>query len=84
MTQPTVPLLPGLAMLLRKNFSGDKYFGDRAVMAYCIVNDAYHIIKCGETCACGRGCGGGNCICDACGYHDTDIEEFRADMKDLI
>ena len=33
----------------------------------------------GVTCTCGRGCFGPDCVRDDWGYHDTDIEEFRAD-----
>lgn len=32
----------------------------------------------GITCPCGRGCGNKACIRDDWGYHDTDIEQYRA------
>lgn len=34
-----------------------------------------------ETCACGRGCGGYDCVTDWNGAHDTVLEEFRADAR---
>lgn len=33
----------------------------------------------GMTCTCGRGCGNKDCVIDDWGYHDTDIEQYRAD-----
>ena len=34
-----------------------------------------------ETCLCGRGCGGYAWVRDDWGYHDTDIEDIRADCE---
>lgn len=32
------------------------------------------------TCPCGRGCGNKAVVTDEWGYHDTDIEDIRADL----
>lgn len=33
-----------------------------------------------DSCPCGRGCGGGDCVTDWHGAHDTCLEEFRDDV----
>lgn len=36
-------------------------------------------VRSGITCPCGRGCGNKACARDDWNYHDTDIEQYRAD-----
>lgn len=43
-----------------------------------IINAAGKVVAKGITCMCGRGCCNTDCVCDDWGYHDTDIETFRA------
>lgn len=55
------------------------YCGDGGYSRVKIVDKTTHAtVWQGVTCTCGRGCGGRDCVRDDWGYHDTDIEEFRA------
>lgn len=47
--------------------------------AYQIRTESGDVVYAGVTCRCGRGCSNTDCIRDDWGYHDTDIEKYRAE-----
>ena len=76
----TVPLREGYRMFFRDKYAGDASCGSGATSEWLVVDPAGRVIRSGVTCACGRGCCGHDCVADSWGYHDTCLEDLRADV----
>lgn len=76
----TVPLREGYRMFFRDNYAGNVSCGGGATSDWLVVDSAGQIVRSGVTCACGRGCCGHDCVADSWGYHDTCLEDLRADV----
>lgn len=76
----TVPLREGYRMFFRHNYAGNVSCGGGAASDWLVVDPAGRVIRSGVTCACGRGCCGHDCVVDSWGYHDTCLEDLRADV----
>ena len=78
---PGYDLLPGYK-LQAMNLSGDNvYCGGGGHRAWRLIAPDGSIVEHGDTCVCGRGCCNRDCIDDEYGYHDTVLEQYRADVE---
>lgn len=78
---PGFELLPGYR-LETMDLSGDNvYCGGGGHRAWRLIAPDGSVVEHGDTCVCGRGCCNRDCIDDEYGYHDTVLEQYRADVE---
>lgn len=58
-----------------------QYCGDGGRTRWALIDPRDTVVAVYESCHCGRGCGGGDCVRDDWGYHDCapEIEAVRID-----